>query len=302
MAFELKNRLVIGISSRSLFDLSFENELFEREGKEAYIAYQMKNEKKIYDAGSALSLVKRLLKINDLFPAEDPAIEVVLFSRNGAETSMRIWNSIANYGLNISRGAFAGGDSPSKYIEAFSVDLFLSADEEDVRKTLAMGHAAARIEGKSQEEREGPVKIAFDGDCVLFSDESEKSFEDGGLEAFQEYERKHADSTLEAGLFKSFAQELARLQKDLRKIDPNQSYIQTALVTARNAPGHERVLRTFQEWDLWMDETFFLGGLPKGPVLKAFGADIFFDDHPSHIDSAEANDVPAAQVLRINKE
>lgn len=298
MAFELKNRLVIGISSRSLFNLSFENELFEKEGKEAYVAYQMANEKKIYEPGGALFLVKRLLKINELFPEEDPAIEVVLFSRNGAETSMRIWNSIAHYGSNISRGAFAGGDSPSKYIEAFSVDLFLSADAEDVLKTLEMGYAAARIEGKMQEEKEGPIKIAFDGDCVLFSDESEKSFENGGLKAFQEYERKNAGNTLEAGPFKSFAQELARLQKELRKIDPDHLYIQTALVTARNAPGHERVLKTFQEWDLWMDETFFLGGLPKGPVLKAFGADIFFDDQQSHINSAEENDVPAAQVLR----
>ena len=302
IAVELEDKLVIGISSRSLFDLSVENKIYENEGLAAYVAYQRKHANDLVAPGAAFPLVRRLLKINELFPKEAPAVEVVIISRNSAETSLRIWNAIDHHELGITRAAFAGGESAARYLDAFSIDLFLSAEKEDVLEAIDQGHGAARIEGQIHENRgvddDGPVRIAFDGDCVLFSDEAEKEYEKGGLAAFQAHESAKKDEILKAGPFKEFAQKLAALQKRLREIDPDHHHIYTAFVTARNAPAHERVLKTFQAWDLWLNESFFLGGLPKGPVLKAFKADIFFDDQKIHLSSAEENDVPAAQVLR----
>lgn len=301
MALQLDQTLVIGISSRSLFDLSKENQIYQEKGLEAYVEYQRDHSADILAPGAAFHLVERILKINDLFPKKNPAVEVVIISRNSAETSMRIWNAICHYDLSITRAAFVGGESVARYLDSFSIDLFLSAESEDVLEAISQGHAAARIEGQFKEIDEDlnePVRIAFDGDCVLFSDESEAAYEKGGLEAFQAHEKEQKDKLLEAGPFKKFAQKLAELQKKLREIDPTHFHIYTAFVTARNAPAHERVLKTFQAWNLWLDESFFLGGLPKGPILRGFKADIFFDDQKIHLDSAEENDIPAAHVLR----
>lgn len=302
MAFQLQETLVIGISSRSLFDLSKENQIYQEKGLEAYVEYQRDHFEDILVPGAAFHLVERILKINELFPEKNPMVEVVIMSRNSAETSMRIWDAICHHGLAITRAAFVGGESVARYLDAFSIDLFLSAEEEDVLEAISQGHAAARIEGRVKENEEKlnePIRIAFDGDCVLFSDESESAYEKGGLEAFQAHEKKQRNKPLEAGPFKNFAHKLAKLQKKLRKLDPDHPRIYTAFVTSRNAPAHERVLKTFQAWNLWLDESFFLGGLPKGPILKAFKAEIFFDDQKIHLDSAEENDVPSAHVLRV---
>lgn len=303
MAIQLNDKLVIGISSRSLFDLSAENKIYEKEGLAAYVAYQREHLNDLMMPGAAFPLVRRLLKINELFPAESPAVEVVIISRNSAETSLRIWNAIEHYQLGITRAAFAGGESTARYLDAFYIDLFLSADGEDVIEAVSQGHGAARIEGRTQENHQDdePIRIAFDGDCVLFSDESEVEYEKGGLAAFQAHEQEMKNEILQAGPFKAFAQKLAALQKKLREIDPDHHHIYTAFVTARNAPAHERVLKTFQAWNLWLNESFFLGGLPKGPILKAFKADIFFDDQQIHLSSAEENDIPAAHVLRVKE-
>ncbi len=276
-------RLVIAISSRALFDLSESHRVFEDEGLEAYQAYQITHEDEPLAPGVAFNLVRKFLGLNDLIGG--PRVEVILLSRNSADTGLRIFNSIEHYDLAISRAAFCGGDSPYRYINAFNSHLFLSADGADVRQALESGVAAATIlpsAGRWQEEP-GVLKFAFDGDAVLFSDEAEKIYKSSGLEAFAKSEKLAASRPLSGGPFKPF---LAALQQLQMEFPAGEAPIRTCLVTARSAPAHERVVRTLRAWNIRIDESLFLGGMAKGPFLKSFGADVFFDDQEGHCESA----------------
>ncbi len=296
MGFELSGKLVIGVSSRALFDLSYENELFEREGVEAFRRYQMEHENDILKPGPGFSLIRALLQINTL-PGQEGRVEVIVMSRNSADTSLRVFHSIHAYGLNITRAVLAGGSSLAPYLSAFQTDLFLSADEEDVQKAIDSGIAAGIIcsDGIHTYDcsgQDGCIRIAFDGDAVLFSDESEKIYQEKGLEAFEENERAQASNPMMEGPFAAFLKALSRLQMEL---PPSETPIRTALVTARSAPAHERVIRTLRAWNVRIDEAFFLGGISKKDVLKAFGAQIFFDDQSVHTKAAQEV-VPTARV------
>jgi 5'-nucleotidase len=278
-------QLVVAISSRALFDLEESNRVFEERGVEAYYQYQRDHEDQVLAPGIAFRLVQKLLAINALPPAR-PRVAVILLSRNTADTGLRIMNSIEHYRLDITRAAFTGGESTYPYVPAFDAHLFLSANANDVRKALEAGHAAAQIlpanVGQNVSEHE-QLRIAFDGDAVIFSDESERVYKSQGLERFHETEAEAAREPLSGGPFKDFLAALHRLQSEY---PPDASPIRTALVTARSAPAHERVVRTLRAWDIRIDEALFLGGLDKGRFLKAFGADIFFDDQRVHVESA----------------
>ena len=275
-------KLVVAISSRALFDLDESHRIFEESGKDAFCSYQIEHEEDILRPGVAYSLVSKLLSINEVLG--QPTVEVILLSRNSADTGLRVFNSIQHHGLSISRAAFTSGQSPFGYISAFGADLFLSSNAEDVRKALSAGHAAATILASSKPATDsGQLRIAFDGDAVLFSDESERIYREKGLEAFTEYEKNEARNPLSGGPFKAF---LATLHHIQTLLGVDESPIRTALVTARAAPAHERVVRTLRAWNIRIDEALFLGGKEKGPFLRAFGADIFFDDQQGHCDSA----------------
>jgi 5'-nucleotidase len=278
-------QLVVAISSRALFDLEESNRVFEEQGVEAYYQYQREHEDEILAPGIAFGLVKKLLALNAR-PPERPRAAVILLSRNTADTGLRIMNSIDHYQLDITRAAFTGGESTYPYVPAFDAHLFLSANPNDVRKALEAGHAAATIlpanVGQNVSSTE-QLRIAFDGDAVLFSDEAERVYKLEGLDRFHESESTAAREPLTGGPFKNFLAALHRIQSEY---PPDASPIRTALVTARSAPAHERVVRTLRAWDIRIDEALFLGGLDKGRFLKAFGADIFFDDQQVHVDSA----------------
>lgn len=282
MSIQPAKKLTIGISSMALFDLAKSNSIFETEGKEAYCKYQIAHEDKPLDPGMAYPLVKKLLRLNSQLPV--PLVEVILLSRNSADTGLRIFNSIREHNLDIKRAVFTSGETPYGYISAFEVDLFLSTDPEDVRKTLEAGYASATIlAGKASESENDQLRIAFDGDAVIFSDESERIYKEKGLDAFTENEQKTAKTPMSGGPFKSFLSALHNLQSHFTD---ETTPIRTALVTARSAPAHERVVRTLRTWGIRIDEALFLGGLPKGEFLKSFGADIFFDDQTTHCESA----------------
>ena len=296
MAYDLENRLVIGVSSRALFDLTAENEIFQSQGVEAYCSYQVEHEKELLKPGNGFRLVEALLNINNL-PGQEGRVEVIIMSHNSPDTSLRVFNSIAHYGLNISRAVLASGASLTPYLEAFNTDLYLSADEEDVQSVINCGIAAGiiccdeiRMPGKQDEISQ--IRIAFDGDAVLFSDESEQIYREKGLEAFEENERMQAENPLKQGPFAKFLKTISDIQKEFA---PEQAPIRTALVTARSAPAHERVIRTLRAWNVRIDEAFFLGGISKTEVLRAFGAHIFFDDQAVHTKPA-SEVVPSARV------
>ncbi len=294
-----RQKLVVAISSRALFDLDASHAVFETQGTEAYCQYQIQHEDEVLAPGYGFPLVQKLLEINDLSP-NDPLIEIILLSQNSADTGLRIFNSIAYHKLNISRAAFTSGVSPYAYMPAFGAHLFLSANADDVVKTLDAGFAAATILSGAATANQGQqLRIAFDGDSVLFSDDSERIYQEQGLAKFAENERNQAKEPLPGGPFKDF---LARLHHIQRQFEPKNSPIRTALVTARAAPAHERVVRTLRAWGIRIDEALFLGGMSKGAFLKAFGADIFFDDQQGHCESA-AEHVAAAHVPHgvINK-
>lgn len=276
------DQLVIAISSRALFDLAESHRVYEEEGLEAYQKYQIAREDEPLQPGDAFNLVNKLLRLNDLL--EESPVEVILLSRNSADTGLRVFNSIQHYGLNISRAAFCSGDSPYRYISAFNSHLFLSTDGADVRQALELGVAAATIlPSNTSATQQDRLKIAFDGDAVLFSDESEQIYKDSGLEAFTDNEQKAADQPLSGGPFKPV---LAALQQIQMAFPVGESPLRTCLVTARSAPAHERVIKTLRAWNIRIDESLFLGGLDKGEFLQAFDADIFFDDQQGHCDSA----------------
>lgn len=277
-------KLVIAISSRALFDLDDSHLVYTEEGLEAYSRYQIEHENDTLEPGEAFEMVKKLLAINDMLEGE-PRVDVILLSRNSADTGLRVFNSINDYNLNITRAAFTGGESPWKYIAPFNCHLFLSTEANDVRSALNQGVAAATLLASNNESSKSPeLRFAFDGDAVIFSDEAEQIFKRDGLDAFTKSERKAAKIPLMGGPFKSFLAALHSLQGEF---DTNKCPIRTALVTARSAPAHERVIRTLRDWNVRIDESLFLGGLNKSQFLKAYGADVFFDDQESHCVSAK---------------
>lgn len=276
-------KLVIAISSRALFDLDEEHQVYESEGLAAYSQYQIDHEDTPLAKGQAFPLASKLLALNDQL-AEPLGVEIVLLSRNSADTGLRIFNSIEHYGLPITRAAFCGGEPPWRYIQAFGCHLFLSSESSDVRKALDNNVAAATLVSRPLD---GPVRedirFAFDGDAVIFSDEAEQIFKAEGLQAFTESEVAQRNEPLSGGPFKNFLSALHALQ---RAFPESKSPIRTALVTARSAPAHERVIRTLRAWDIRLDESIFLGGLPKVEFLRAYDADVFFDDQQSHCNLA----------------
>ncbi|MEK9543171.1 MAG: 5'-nucleotidase [Luminiphilus sp.] len=277
------DKLVIAISSRALFDLDDAHKVYEQQGLAAYSQYQIDNEHVPLEPGTAFSVVRKLLGLNDSLSAA-MQVEVVLLSRNSADTGLRVFNSIEHYGLPITRAAFCGGESPWRYINAFGCQLFLSAEPGDVRKALENQVAAATLVSRQRSGNEDQqLRFAFDGDAVLFSDEAEQIFKRDGLEAFTASERAARHEPLQGGPFKQF---LASLQQLQQVFPADQAPIRTALVTARSAPAHERVIRTLRAWDIRIDESIFLGGLDKTDFLKAYRADVFFDDQQAHCERA----------------
>ena len=275
-------KLVVAISSRALFDLDESHQVFEAKGEEEYSRYQISQEGVPLLPGVAFSMVRKLLALNT--DPSRPRVEVVLVSRNSADTGLRVFNSIRHHGLDISRAAFTRGEPPYRYIASFGAHLFLSANPEDVRGALDAGIAAATILPSGSEEfRSGQLRIAFDGDAVIFSDEAERIYVEGGLDAFNQNETESSEKPLPVGPFKPFLAALHDIQSDF---PVKSSPIRTALITARGAPAHERVIKTLRSWGIRIDEALFLGGKEKGAFLKSFGADIFFDDQIRHCDSA----------------
>ncbi|MCB1827386.1 MAG: 5'-nucleotidase [Coxiellaceae bacterium] len=297
MPEDISHKLVVAISSRALFNLDDSNRVYEDEGVESYAKYQIAHESDVLEPGYAFPLVQKFLNLNQY----GDLVEVILLSRNSADTGLRIFNSIEHYNLNITRAAFTSGESPYQYVQAFGSDLFLSANPEDVCRALESGCAAATIISKGASKNSKQLRIAFDGDAVLFSDESERIFQESGIEAFTENEKRAANKPLSAGPFKGFLLALQNLQQHFPRDD---CPIHTALVTARQAPAHERVIRSLRKWNIRIDEALFLGGLKKSDFLKAFDADIFFDDQLLNCKSAAEHvstaHVPAGIVNKLN--
>ena len=290
MAASLQGQLVVAISSRALFDFEEENRLFEAEDDRAYMQLQLQRLDQPARPGVAFSLVHKLLAFN----ADSAQVQVVILSRNDPVSGMRVFRSAQHYGLSVERGVFTRGESPWRYLKPLDAHLFLSANEADVRSALGAGVPAARVfphSARASDAHPTEVRIAFDGDAVLFSDEAERVFRDGGLDAFQSHERAHSGTPLAPGPFKPLLEALHRLQR----AGSGGMRIRTALVTARSAPAHERAIRTLMDWRIEVDEAMFLGGLPKGEFLREFEPDFFFDDQTGHVNSAAAH-VPAGHV------
>jgi 5'-nucleotidase len=290
MPATLEGQLVVAISSRALFDFEEENRLFEAGDDQAYMQLQLQRLDLPAPPGVAFSLVRKLLAFN----GGAPRVEVVMLSRNDPVSGLRVFRSAQHYGLQVQRGVFTRGQPPWRYLRPLRANLFLSANEADVRAALAAGVPAARVyphSARASQAHPEEVRIAFDGDAVLFSDEAERVFQSEGLDAFHAHETAHAARPLPAGPFKPLLQALQQLQRA-----PGLAMrIRSALVTARSAPAHERAMRTLMDWRIEVDEAMFLGGLPKGEFLREFEPDFFFDDQTGHVDSAAAH-VPAGHV------
>jgi 5'-nucleotidase len=313
MSVNLDGQLVVAISSRALFDFEEENRVFEEglargaapgiKPDAAYMQLQLERLDVPAKPGVAFSLIKKLLAFNEapksieetLGPQQPKQrVEVVILSRNDPVSGMRVFRSAQHYGLNILRGTFNRGEPPWRYLKPLHANLFLSTHLSDVRAALEAGVPAAQVYPQSAQAsaaHPNEVRIAFDGDAVLFSDEAERVFQAQGLHAFQEHERNKAAQPLLAGPFKPLLEALHRLQH----VGTSRMRVRTALVTARSAPAHERAIRTLMNWNVEVDEAMFLGGLDKGQFLREFEPDFFFDDQTGHVNSA-AEHVPAGHV------
>ena len=292
----LDGKLVVAISSRALFDFEQENQVFEQSDDRAYMALQLQRLEQPARPGVAFSLVKKLLAFNQGPPGGSGSqpVEVVILSRNDPVSGMRVFRSAQHYGLPIQRGSFTRGQPPWRYLKPLHANLFLSPHLSDVRAALDAGVPAAQVyphSAHASEAHPNEVRIAFDGDAVLFSDEAERVYQAQGLDAFQRHESAKAQQPLLAGPFKPLLTALQRLQIE----GTPAMRIRTALVTARSAPAHERAIRTLMDWNIEVDEAMFLGGLPKGEFLREFEPDFFFDDQTGHIESA-ARHVPSGHV------
>ena len=283
MPEKLDDKLVIAISSRALFNLDASHQVYQSEGLQAYSDYQVARVDQPLEPGEAFPRVHKLLRLFELLGGEQP-VEVVVLSRHCADPGLRVFNAMDDSNLGISRAAFCGGESPWRYINAFGCQLFLSSEADDVRNALDCGVAAATlVSGARQETGNDQLRFAFDGDAVLFSDEAERVYKSEGLAAFTASEKAAAHQPLAGGPFKPFLSALHRLQQ---AFPATEAPIRTALVTARSAPAHERVIRTLRAWNIRIDESIFLGGLNKTDFLRAYQADVFFDDQQTHCESA----------------
>ena len=290
MPATLAGQLVVALSSRALFDFEEENRVFEAADDRAYMQLQLERLEQPARPGVAFSLVNKLLAFN----GPEPRVEVVILSRNDPVSGMRVFRSAERYGLAVQRGVFTRGQNPWRYLRPLAANLFLSANEADVRSALQAGVPAARVypeSARASAAHPDEVRIAFDGDAVLFSDEAERVYQRDGLDAFHSHEHERSATPLAPGPFKPLLEALHRLQRQ----PPRGMRVRTALVTARSAPAHERAIRTLMDWQVEVDEAMFLGGLPKGEFLREFEPDFFFDDQTGHIESA-ARHVPAGHV------
>ncbi len=296
MALDFSQILVVGVSSRALFDLEVENKIFETENIKGFRKYQLEHENDLLEKGTAFPLIESLLKLNEI--ATKQIVEVVVMSRNSPETGVRILKAIKHYNLSITRWAFSGGETLTPFIDAFDVDLFLSKDEKDVQRLSDTSNCAtallydAPFDYVPETDR---VKFAFDADAVVFSEESEQIYKEKGIDAFHEHEAKNEDVPLNDGPFAELLRKLSKIQ-EFFPTTIELSPLRIAIVTARNAPSHMRVIKTLRNWDVYVDEAYFMGGLSKDKVLKAFGAHIFFDDQESHL-SGSSKVVPSGKVL-----
>lgn len=294
MSLKLDDKVVIAVSSRALFDLDDSHEIYQKKGLKEFIEYQVKHEDETLKPGVAYQLIKRLANIK-MPGSSESCFEVILISQNNPNTGLRVFNSIEACGLSVTRAAFTGGRDPYKYLKAFNSSLFLSAESKQVRMALQEGHAAATIlkgvDYKDDDTNE--LRIAFDGDAVLFNDESERIYQEKGIEEFRRNEAVNSEIPLGPGPFKSFLESINQIQQAF--INDKEKPIRTALVTARNAPSHKRAIKTLRSWGIDIDEAFFLGGLDKTPVLEIFKPHIFFDDSKSYCEPASSI-VPTGHV------
>jgi 5'-nucleotidase len=291
MPASLEGQLVVAISSRALFDFEEENRVFEANDDRAYMQLQLQRLDQPARPGVAFSLVHKLLAFNS---SDATRVEVVILSRNDPVSGMRVFRSAQHFKLPVQRGVFTRGKSPWRYLRPLNANLFLSANEADVRSALECGVPAARVyphSARASDAHPNEVRIAFDGDAVLFSDEAERVYQRDGLDAFHTHEFERSATPLAPGPFKPLLEALQRLQRT----PPRDMRIRTALVTARSAPAHERAIRTLMDWHIEVDEAMFLGGLSKGEFLREFEPDFFFDDQTGHVDGAALH-VPSGHV------
>ncbi|MBE9195571.1 5'-nucleotidase [Synechocystis sp. LEGE 06083] len=300
MSYPIEKKLVIAVSSSALFDLSESDRMFRENGPKAYKEFQEKNLNTVLEKGVAFPFIRRFLSINKRFEKEQP-VEVVLLSRNSAATGKRVFRSIKHYELDISRAAFMEGKSPYEYIPAFNASLFLSANEEDVLKAIDCGYPAGTVLPTKvvDDVADGELRIAFDFDGVIADDESETIFQDGKLNAFHQHEVEKSHIPHNPGPLADLFKKLSLMQKlEDQAEEEDRKYkriLRTAIVTARNAPAHERVITTLEKWGVSSNETFFLGGMKKERILTVLKPHMFFDDQRSHLES-EAGDIPMVHV------
>jgi len=300
MAYPIDRKLVVGISSNALFDLEKEDSIFKNDGLNAYRNYQIQNKTKILDKGVAFPFIRRFLHINDIYSKEKP-VEVVLLSKNSPETGVRIYNSIKHYGLDITRATFMSGKSPYEYIPAFNISLFLATDKNDVDLAVAAKFAAGRVirtkivDDKSISE----LRVAFDFDGVIADDEAEKVYKNNGIEKYYEYEIEHSQDALNPGPLADFFKKLSffqKLESKKEEKDPNyKKILKTAIITARNAPAHERAINTLKKWGVTVDEMFLLGGVEKKRILDIMKPHLYFDDQLVHLDESIHN-IPLVHI------
>ncbi len=296
MPVDFSITLVVGVSSRALFDLEEEEQIFREQNIRGFREHQLANEDKLLEKGTAFPLVEALLKLNT--HVEKPIVEVVVMSRNSPETGVRVLKAIEHYELPITRWAFSGGEPLAPFIDAFDVDLFLSRDESDVQKIIDTANCATALiydPPENFEPETDRVKFAFDADAVVFSEESEQIYKEQGIEAFHKHEKDNEDVPLNDGPFAVLLRKLSDIQDDL-PVEKELSPLRIAIVTARNSPSHMRVIKTLRKWNVYVDEAYFMGGLPKAKVLEAFGAHIFFDDQHTHL-SDSSKKIPCGRVL-----
>jgi 5'-nucleotidase len=301
MPFQIENKLVIGVASSALFDLSESHQVYLEHGPDEYRKHQEAHIDAVLPRGVAFPFIRRFLNINKCFPRQAP-VEVVLFSRNSPETGLRVMRSIQAYGLDISRAAFTTGKSPYAYLPAFNASLFLSANEEDVKNAIAVNYPAGLVLPSeiADDESDIELRVAFDFDGVLADDESETVFKRDGLDEFHAHETLHVDRPHQPGPLADMFQKLAmmqRMEERAQRRDPGyRKIVRIAIITARSAPSHERVVTTLKSWGVSPDETFFLGGMEKARVLSVFKPHIFFDDQLTHLKAAPGGTIPMVHV------